>query len=819
MKRVFLVLLSVLSLTLPAAAQTASVSGAVLDQSGAVVPGATVLLTSPGIRISTVSGSRGEYSFPAVMPGTYQITVTLSGFSQATRGGIVVANTDVEIPPVQLMVANLTDIVVVTASRIESTVIDAPATMTVMQGEVLKNAAAQSYADLFRTVPGINVIQMSSRDVNLTSRQATLTVPTSQLVLVDGRSVVLDFFGLVMWDFLPNNLSDIKQIEVVRGPASAVWGTNALTGVVNIVTKRPRETLGTTVTMSGGLFSRDTGSTVGKGPGAIFGTNATVARAPNDRWAYRVSAGYFMSDPFPRPTGQVPVIADPRDPALTVGGAAYPVDGNGPEGSAFENAGTSQPKFDVQVDQEIIGGRVTYAGGVAGTSGIIHTGIGPFDIQPGSYLGYGKVNYSRGVFRVSAFVNLVDAQAPNLLINDPTTGMPVDLSFSTQTYDLEIGHTITVAGRHVLNVGGNVRRNNFDMTIAPTAKDRNEIGAYVQDEIIFNRFRFSVGGRLDKFGNISSPIFSPRLTASFKTMPSQIIRVSYNQAFRSPSMLNNYEEINIAVPADLSALAAVLPPPLQGLVATPFPLVVRLVGSELPIGTTPQRPLTEESLTAYEVAYTGTFGNDTTLTAAWYVNDLHDSIAFVQLPGNLDPYTSGNPPPGWMLPPVVLDAMAALGIFLPRTAFTYQNLGPLRQKGLELSVDQRINDRLSGFANYSWQAEPVVRSDPRPYPTDEISLPPTHRINAGFNVDGARFLGSGSVNYVDEAFWSDVLSSPYHGFTDAYTIVNGSAGVKWLGGKIVTLIKLTNLLNADVQQHVFGDFVTRSGVGEIRLTF
>ena len=46
------------------------------------------------------------------------------------------------------------------------------------------------------------------------------------------------------WDFLPVNTYEIKQIEVIRGPASAVWGANALTGVVNIITKSPRELIG-----------------------------------------------------------------------------------------------------------------------------------------------------------------------------------------------------------------------------------------------------------------------------------------------------------------------------------------------------------------------------------------------------------------------------------------------------------------------------------------------------------------------------------------------------------------------------------------------
>ena len=90
-------------------------------------------------------------------------------------------------------------------------------------------------------MPGVNVTQVSARDVNITTRGATSTLSTSQLALVDGRSIYLDFFGMVMWDLVPTNPHEIKQIEVIRGPASAVWGANAMSGVVNVITKTPRE--------------------------------------------------------------------------------------------------------------------------------------------------------------------------------------------------------------------------------------------------------------------------------------------------------------------------------------------------------------------------------------------------------------------------------------------------------------------------------------------------------------------------------------------------------------------------------------------------
>src|SRR6185436_13120672 len=127
----------------------------------------------------------------------------------------------------------------------------------------------------------------------------------------------------------------------------------------------------------------------------------------------------------------------------------------------------------------------------------------------------------------------------------------------------------------------------------------------------------------------------------------------------------------------------------------------------------------------------------------------------------------------------------------------------------------RVSRALTTFANYSWQAQPTILDAPNPFPAVELALPPTNRFNAGFNFNGTRFLGSASVNYADKAFWSDVLSSPYHGYTDAYTMVNGSFGVRFSEGRITTLVKATNLLNQDIQQHIFGDVIKRSGVVEI----
>ena len=110
----------------PAAAQPGQVRGAVLDETGAVLPGATVTLRGPDGARATSTGGAGEYLFENVSDGVYAVTVSLSGFSDATVEDVVVAGAPVEAPAVTLSLASFGDTVVVTASRTEVRVVDAP---------------------------------------------------------------------------------------------------------------------------------------------------------------------------------------------------------------------------------------------------------------------------------------------------------------------------------------------------------------------------------------------------------------------------------------------------------------------------------------------------------------------------------------------------------------------------------------------------------------------------------------------------------------------------------------------------------------------
>ena len=359
------------------------------------------------------------------------------------------------------------EVVVVTPCRDCATrVVNSPAAVSVVPAAQIATAPDRAWGELLRTVPGVHSVRYSAREYEVTSRQATSNLSNSQLALIDGRSLYLDFLGVILWDFVPTDPADVDQIEVVRGPASAVWGANALTGVVNIVTRSPRAAEGSTLTLTGGSFDRGSGSTAGDSDGLGYGFGASLSRVLGPKVAARVSASYFKSDPLPRPVGTLPLLPHPLDPeGEPVGGGVLPPDGSVPGG--FENRGTTQPHVDLRVDQEAGKGRVAYSAGLAGSDGLVYTGIGPFALEPGSYLGYGRVAYTRGRFSAGAFYNRFDSKAPNLLTLDPA-GQPVRLDVRAQTWDLSSGYSRPTGTWGILTLGGNARHSTYDITLAPT---------------------------------------------------------------------------------------------------------------------------------------------------------------------------------------------------------------------------------------------------------------------------------------------------------------------------------------------------------------
>jgi outer membrane receptor protein involved in Fe transport len=438
--------------------------------------------------------------------------------------------------------------------------------------------------------------------------------------------------------------------------------------------------------------------------------------------------------------------------------------------------------------------KLVVAGGVAGTGGIAHTGIGPFAIQEGTSLAYGRLNYQRGNLKLGVFTNFIDGEAPALLAIGPD-GQPINFIFNSRTFDVEMGNLHLLGNSHLLSYGGNFRHNGFDLSLAPRRDSRDEVGAYLQDEIFLSdHFRWILGGRIDKFDVLDHVVFSPRTSFLIKPRPNHTFRVSFDRAFRAPSLVNSFMDTVILSDIDLESVD-------PSLVGESFSFPFNARGND---------GLAEESLTAYELSYTGIIRDRATLSVAFYINRTENLIQFIQT----DTYDSANPPDNWPLSPGILDELKAKERGL-ESELAYRNLDQVRDRGIEVSVDGRVSDTINAFANYSWQDEP----EPTGFDLSELNLPPRHRANAGIDFSYGRYFGNFSANFTDSAYWQDVLDVRFHGPTEAFTLLNAGFGIHWEEGKLTTSIKVSNLANAEVQQHVFGDIIKRLIVGELRFRF
>ncbi len=779
--------------------ETGELSGTVADTAGFGLPGATIRVEGPGDR-AVLSGVEGRFHFSALPPGGYRVTATLPGFVTLAQDVDIASGSLVELE-LQLQPA-FEDTVVVSASRTKILLEDAPTTISVIGRDTIETRPAQNVGDLLREVPGANVVQSSARDVNVATRGPSPFLTGSQLAMVDGRPLFFDFFNVIFWDLASVQGNDIEQIEVVRGPASTMWGANAATGVVNLVTRAPRDSQGLEFAVMGGLLER---SAAAGGTGGLGSLNVRWADAPSDTVAYRISAGVSASDPFERPTGMIPEVETPVEPAVVVGGGSF-------EDVPYDNNGTLQPKIDVRVDQQIHGeGKIQYAAGIAYTEGIIQTPIGPFDAERGTNLAYGQVSYNRGGFRAQVFGNYLQGKAPSLISLD-AQGEPLRIDFTNGVYDLDVGWSQLYWGRHLWSFGGNVRANTFDLSIAPDADDRLQVGGWLQDESDLGRFRLSLAARADYFSNLDDINLSPRAAFIWTPVDGHSIKLSYSRAFRAPSAIENYLELSI--------IGGYFPvstfdPRLED----DFPLVVNTWGNP---------DLKAETIEQLELGYTATLnGGRTRLEANVYVSELTDKISTspskeALIEAGVDPYyTSQNPPPGWPLNPIVIDFLALNGVRFPSNVLAL-NIGGLRDAGLELSASHTFRRGLTLFGNYSYQRLPEPLDpvgDPDRIPSDTIHTPPRNRYNLGAMYNGDIWLGNLTVNHSDEAFFAQGLQPFYYGYSDAYTLVNLSVGRHWRQGWLTTNVKVLNLLDDRVQQHVFGDVLRRTVMLEALFSF
>ncbi len=202
---------------------------------------------------SVLSREDGTYRIANVTAGTYSVSFRRIGYAEVQRQGVEVADGGTATVDVSMKeVATQLNPVVTTASRKPEKVLDAPASVSVVDVREIQERPAVTVADHVRGVPGIDVNQGGIAQSNVVARGFNNAFSGSILMLQDYRFAGVPSLRVNVPFLMTGVNEDVERIEVLLGPASALYGPNSANGVLHIITKSPFESQGTTVTIDGG---------------------------------------------------------------------------------------------------------------------------------------------------------------------------------------------------------------------------------------------------------------------------------------------------------------------------------------------------------------------------------------------------------------------------------------------------------------------------------------------------------------------------------------------------------------------------------------
>jgi iron complex outermembrane receptor protein len=190
-----------------------------------------------------------------------------------------------------MRIEDLMNIDVTSASKKEQKLSQVPAAIFVITKEDIRRSGANNIPDLLRMAPGMDVAQVDANVWAISARGFNGEYASTLLVLVDGRSVYTPTFSGVYWSAQAVPLDSIERIEIIRGPGAAIWGANAVDGVINIITKSARDMQGGAAAVTGGTLDRGSGMA---SYGGLIGA----------RSAYRVYTDGFEMGPYLTPDHQ-----------------------------------------------------------------------------------------------------------------------------------------------------------------------------------------------------------------------------------------------------------------------------------------------------------------------------------------------------------------------------------------------------------------------------------------------------------------------------------------------------------------------------------
>jgi iron complex outermembrane receptor protein len=384
--------------------------------------------------------------------------------------------------------------IVYSAAKHKQEISESPSAVTVITREQIENTHCADVICLMRMVPEVDVLRMSPGQSSVGTRALTNDMANKGLVLVDGREINLEILGLPMWQILRVHLEDIERIEILRGPASALYGANAHSMVVSIITRR----------------------TSNSRAEVFLGTGE------HDRNSLHLRLDQRLGDFLLHFSGGVDTqghwrIRDWRE-------------------REFE-------RFRLRVDYEGDSSLSTLDLGMilVGASSMF-TFLAPgnmHDAIVGEFLAVHKTDWLKAQVSLVLIDGKLAMDMPLEFEGIKLGTWPQDLDIFTSTMDTEIQLNWEPEKGHLFIVGGNYRwitmisDNNY-----PKENHQHRIGVYLHNEQKLGDYMIlTTGVRLD-YNNISPFTVSPRVAGIYKFSDTQSARLAFGQAFLKPSFYN-----------------------------------------------------------------------------------------------------------------------------------------------------------------------------------------------------------------------------------------------------------------------------------------
>ena len=487
-----------------------------------------------------------------------------------------------------MSIEQLMQVKVISAGKKEQALVDTATAVFVITQEEIRRSGVTSVPEALRLAPGVQVARISANSWAITIRGFNYRYADKLLVLIDGRTVYSPIFGGVFWEIRDLLLEDIERIEVIRGPGGTMWGANAMNGVINIITKRARETQGGLATTAGGSQAYASG---GVRYGALSGRE----------FAYRLTGRYGRLGDSPGPQLPGPAAYD----STQVGHMGFVADWQ----RAANNLTLSGDVFRA-FEQEIFPLPLLQA---PYASGLKYD----FTSRGGNLLArWEHQSNERSNFAVQAFYDRVDRPSPAF-------------ASGSQVFDLDFQHHRLLPGRQELVWGVGFRatesntRGSYAMELNPSRLTLFTVNGFVQDEIALvpSRLWATVGTKLEHNEYTGFEV-QPNFRLRWKPHREHTLWAAVSRA--------------ITIPNDFQVLA-------RRLEAT-FPGPNGMLGGVVLMGS---RDLEEQGLLSYEFGYRAQPSRHTAFDVAGFYNIYHDFIN--AWPGQPLINPSG-PPPQFVVP-------------------------------------------------------------------------------------------------------------------------------------------------------------------------